>query len=259
MATCFVIQPFDSGKYDKRYRECFKLAIEDAGLVPYRVDEDPQADIAIDSIETGIANSAACLADISEDNANVWYELGYAMALNKPVVMVCAEAARSKFPFDIQHRLITKYKSDSPSDFSELRATISARLVARATRDEMMRRAADAEQVASIDGMSSAELILIAAIASETESSEASTVLWRVKEAADRQGLTPIGFQLALRRLNGKGFTAVTQEFDAESERRYELVTLTSEAWSWIDSNEAKFITMRHPQRPNELAAEDPF
>ena len=67
MATCFVIQPFDSGKYDKRYRECFKLAIEDAGLVPYRVDEDPQADIAIDSIETGIANSAACLADISED------------------------------------------------------------------------------------------------------------------------------------------------------------------------------------------------
>jgi hypothetical protein len=41
MTTCFVIQPFDSGKYDKRYADVYRPAIVDAGLEPYRVDKDP--------------------------------------------------------------------------------------------------------------------------------------------------------------------------------------------------------------------------
>ena len=249
VATCFVIQPFDSGRYDKRYRECFKPAIELAGLTAYRVDEDPRVDVGIESIESGIRNSVACLADISEDNANVWYELGFAMALGKPVVMVCSEQARSKFPFDIQHRIVTRYKSDSPSDFAELQVKISERLSARATHEEMLKQAAASEQVAVAGGLSSPELMLIAAVASETESPEASSVLWRIKEAAERQGLTPIGFQLALQRLRTKEFVRVVDEFDAESERAYKLVSLTQEAWAWIDLNEERFVTQRRKKR----------
>lgn len=256
MATCFVIQPFDKDKYDKRYRECFKPAIEAAELTAYRVDEDPRADIGIDSIESGIRNASACLADISEDNANVWYELGFAMALNKPVVMVCHEQSRSKFPFDIQHRIVTQYKSDSPSDFEELRTRITDRLKARATHEEMFKQAAEAEQVSRVDGLSPTELMLVAAIAAETESPEASTVLWRVKEASERQGLTPIGFQLALRRLMTKSFVKVTNEFDAESERHYDLIALTPGAWEWIDQNETRFITQKKA-RTTQIIAED--
>lgn len=37
---CFVIQPFDDGKFDKRYRETFVPAIRNANLEPYRVDLD---------------------------------------------------------------------------------------------------------------------------------------------------------------------------------------------------------------------------
>jgi len=50
MPTCFVIQPFDSGKFDKRFRDIFKPAIEAAGLEPYRVDDDPSVDIPIEAI-----------------------------------------------------------------------------------------------------------------------------------------------------------------------------------------------------------------
>jgi len=38
MTTCFVIQPFDSGKFDKRFMDVYKPAIEAAGLEAYRVD-----------------------------------------------------------------------------------------------------------------------------------------------------------------------------------------------------------------------------
>ena len=41
MGRCFVIQPFDGGKFDKRYEDVFVPAIQAVGLEPYRVDRDP--------------------------------------------------------------------------------------------------------------------------------------------------------------------------------------------------------------------------
>jgi hypothetical protein len=76
MPTCFVIQPFDDGPFDKRYEDVFVPAIRAAGMEPYRVDRDPAASIPIEDIEKGIRSAGACLADISEPNQNVWFELG---------------------------------------------------------------------------------------------------------------------------------------------------------------------------------------
>jgi hypothetical protein len=102
MATCFVIQPFDGGKFDGRYKDTFKPAIIDAGFEAYRVDEDPSVSIPIEHIEKGIREAAVCFAEITIDKPNVWFELGYAIACRKPIVMVCERNARSKFPFDVQ-------------------------------------------------------------------------------------------------------------------------------------------------------------
>jgi hypothetical protein len=127
MARCFVIQPFDS-KFNKRYDEIFKPAIEAAGFEAYRVDQDPSVSIPIVQIERGIKNAAACFAEISTDNTNVWFELGYAFACGKEVVMVCQRSIRRKFPFDIQHRTITQYDTEVPSDFEVLKEKICSRL-----------------------------------------------------------------------------------------------------------------------------------
>jgi hypothetical protein len=50
-ALCFVIQPFDSGKFDKRFEDVYRPAIEAAGLDAYRVDLDPGVDVPIDAIK----------------------------------------------------------------------------------------------------------------------------------------------------------------------------------------------------------------
>jgi hypothetical protein len=72
MQTCFVIQPFDAAKFDKRFDDVYKPAIKDAGLDAYRVDRDPGVEVPIDAIEEGIRTAAICLADITTDNPNVW-------------------------------------------------------------------------------------------------------------------------------------------------------------------------------------------
>jgi hypothetical protein len=58
MAFCFVIQPFDGGKFDKRFDDVFKPAIEAAGLSAYRVDRDPTVEVPIEAIEDGIREAA---------------------------------------------------------------------------------------------------------------------------------------------------------------------------------------------------------
>jgi hypothetical protein len=134
---CFVIQPFDAGDFDKLYEEIIRPAIKAAGLEPYRVDKKPGVEIPIEEIEKEIARSAVCFAEISTDNPNVWYELGFAFAKKKTVCMIASSKRRTRFPFDIQHKKVIPYKTSVPSDFDQLRNQVSAHLraLAQKTRD----------------------------------------------------------------------------------------------------------------------------
>jgi hypothetical protein len=131
LATCFVIQPFDDGgKFDKRYTDVFAPAIKEAGFDPYRVDTDPTVSIPIEEIQRGIRRANLCFADITLDNPNVWFELGYALATDKEICLVCSEDRTGKYPFDIQHRTIIKYRVESKRDFESLQSRITERLKA---------------------------------------------------------------------------------------------------------------------------------
>ena len=133
-AVVFVIQPFDAGPYDKRYKDVFEPAIRAAGLKPYRVDRDPAASVPVDEIENGIRRADVCFAEISTNNPNVWFELGYAIASGKEVVLVCSEHRKEKFPFDVQHRNIISYTTESKCDFVKLESEIAERLSALAQK-----------------------------------------------------------------------------------------------------------------------------
>ena len=136
MGTCFVIQPFDQGIFDKRYEDVYRPGIEAAGLEAYRVDQDPTVSIPIDDVEERIRGAAAVLADITTDNPNVWFELGYAVACHREVVLVCSKERPTPFPFDVQHRSIIRYGTDSASDFAELAQRITERLRAIRAKQE---------------------------------------------------------------------------------------------------------------------------
>jgi hypothetical protein len=129
MRLCFVIQPFDRGAFDARYDGTLKPAIRAAGFEPYRVDRDKTVSVPINSIESKVRSADACVADITEDNPNVWLELGFAIAASKPVLLLAKETKkRRKFPFDVQHRHIVQYRTDSERDFQLLRSEIIERL-----------------------------------------------------------------------------------------------------------------------------------
>src|SRR5579863_626420 len=147
---CFVMQPFDRARYDSLYEQVFDPAIRNARLKPYRVDNDPGASIPVETIEEEITKSVACFGEISEDNPNVWFELGYAIAREKPLCLVCADT-RLKFPFDIQHRKIITYpKQPLPKDYDDLKKAITERLVAVVEKQESRRQNAETASALSV-------------------------------------------------------------------------------------------------------------
>ncbi|HTU48305.1 MAG TPA: hypothetical protein VMF91_24815 [Bryobacteraceae bacterium] len=243
MPTCFVIQPFDSGKFDKRFKETFAPAISAAGFEPYKVDEDPRADVLITSIEEGIRSAAVCLADITTDNPNVWFELGFAFAANRPVVMVCSSERTGKYPFDIQHRAVIPYKTEAQSDFKTLSDAIVERLQAAGERGQTLQQIAEAEPVAPVGGLSQIELTLLA-VAAGAALPESGFSLWSLQNDAEKAGLSKTGISLALRRLMQKQLFEEAWIEDQSGER-YKGAAISSRGWDWIDANEEKFSLHR--------------
>src|ERR1700690_1620790 len=237
MPTCFVIQPFDSGKYDKRYDDVFKPAIEAADLIAYRADRDPQVEVPIEAIEEGIRSAAICVADITTDNPNVWYELGFAFATGRPVVMVCStERTSNKFPFDIQHRTIIKYTTEAPSDFDKLKSSLTEKVKALFNKTEAIRQIVESDQIAPTEGLSQGELLVMAILAGETGVPGTFSTPHSLRVDVEKAGLTSIGFSLGFRRLMSKKLIELTAVHHEQDYVPTDVVRVTEDGWTWIEN-----------------------
>ena len=124
--TCFVMQPF-SNPYGTYYDLLFKPAITKAGLRPLRADADIfGAGKIMDQIWSGIHASDVLLAELTTRNPNVFYELGIAHALRKPVVLVSSN--EEDVPFDLQHIRVIYYDSTDPFWGEKLMAKVAENL-----------------------------------------------------------------------------------------------------------------------------------
>jgi len=97
--SCFVMQPFAAPLGDY-YEKIYKPAIEKAGLRPVRADAEIFATGKImDQVWSGINTAKVLVAELTSRNPNVFYELGLAHAMKKPVVLVSAK--EEDVPFDL--------------------------------------------------------------------------------------------------------------------------------------------------------------
>lgn len=110
--SCFVMMPFAPPLGDY-YSKIFEPAIEKAGLKAIRADDDIfGTGKIIDQIWNGINNAKVLIAELTSRNPNVYYELGLAHALRKPVVLVCSN--EQDVPFDLKHIRVIYYDMHDP-------------------------------------------------------------------------------------------------------------------------------------------------
>jgi nucleoside 2-deoxyribosyltransferase len=211
--SCFVIQPFDKGQYDKRYSDVLKPAIIDAGLDPYRVDEDPGATVLIENIEKGIREAEVCLADITTNNPNIWYEVGFALACGKSVVLICGERTEP-FPFDIRHRSIVNYARESSSDFDALRRQVTKRLKAQAKKAETLQAVEAMAQLETTEGLSNHEIGVLMTLMADRADPHSAMPPHEIKNSMRSAGYTNIATGLALESLRRKKMIEFFEDSD---------------------------------------------
>jgi len=103
----FVAMPFIE-PFNTIYREVIKPEADALGFNVIRIDEISAPGIIFEDIKREIAEAKVVIAEITAPNQNVFYELGYAHALNKPTILL---AQRGKeLPFDIRSYRVIFYE-----------------------------------------------------------------------------------------------------------------------------------------------------
>ena len=97
----FVLMPFD-----KSFKDIYKFGIrgaaEDIGAYAERLDDQIFVEGMLDRIFNQISKADVIVADMTGRNPNVFYEVGYAHALGKLVVLLTQDV--NDIPFDFKHR-----------------------------------------------------------------------------------------------------------------------------------------------------------
>ena len=97
----FVLMPLDPD-FDDIYKFGIKGAAAEVGAYAERVDEQAFTEGILERIYNQISKADVIVADMTDRNPNVFYEVGYAHALGKIVLLLTQRA--DDIPFDLKHR-----------------------------------------------------------------------------------------------------------------------------------------------------------
>lgn len=96
---CFVVMQF-TDEYNALYSEGIRPTCEAFGYNVIRADDFYNSGLIIEDITRSIRESTIVIADVTPNNANVFYEVGFAHGIGKPTILL-SDRKREKLPFDI--------------------------------------------------------------------------------------------------------------------------------------------------------------
>jgi hypothetical protein len=106
--TAFVIMPFGDG-FDVVW-EIIQRPLVEAGYHAKRADTDPNHGSVLADIVRGIADARLVVADLTDSNANVFYELGLSHGLRVPTILITQSV--EGVPFDLRMYRLEPYGTE---------------------------------------------------------------------------------------------------------------------------------------------------
>ena len=118
----FVAMPFGQTNLDKLFQKAIKKSCYNTGHSVLRVDEDPSSNNIVNKIFSMIDDAHFVIFITTENNPNVFYEAGYALAQKKEIIM-CAPTLKD-LPFDVRSNVCLSYLDREDSFQKELEETL---------------------------------------------------------------------------------------------------------------------------------------
>ena len=105
MMTCFVVSPIGEdgsptrANADKLFKYIIKPVCEECGFDAIRVDQLNDANSITQTIINKLDHAELVIADLTEHNPNVFFEMGYRAQTQKPIIHL--KCKNERIPFDI--------------------------------------------------------------------------------------------------------------------------------------------------------------
>lgn len=109
LKQAFVIMKFGDSSLDDVFGLVYKGVCEEFDLHALRIDQVENSDTVSHQVLKSIDRSALIIADLTSERPNCYYEVGYADAKDKPIILTAKEG--EKVHFDLAGRQIIFYKS----------------------------------------------------------------------------------------------------------------------------------------------------
>ena len=124
----FMIMPFHNESLDKLFfKNILPFLKDNLGITIYRADDFRDNDIIIETIHKVIEESEFIIAETTKDNKNSFYELGYASAMGKEIIMIQDKSEEQKLFFDRAHIRTIMYDINNIETFHfDLKSTIAS-------------------------------------------------------------------------------------------------------------------------------------
>lgn len=98
-SIAFVVMQY-TDEFDALYREVIAPTCEKFGFKAVKADDIYNNGLIIEDIAKSIREATIVIADITPDNPNVFYEVGFSHGIGKPTILL-ADRGRAKLPFDV--------------------------------------------------------------------------------------------------------------------------------------------------------------
>lgn len=98
-SKAFVVMQFTE-EFNNLYTQVIKPICNGFDMECIRADECNNTGLILNDIIESIKEASIIIADITPNNPNVFYEVGYAHAINKPTILL-SDRKREKLPFDV--------------------------------------------------------------------------------------------------------------------------------------------------------------
>lgn len=125
MKKCFIVSPIgdEHTHVRKRADQLFNHILEPAcracGFEADRIDLRNTADCITDSILTDLSESELVIADLTDHNPNVFFEVGYRKATGRPMIYLREKG--SELPFDVMTTRALEYDLNNLDAVKEIK------------------------------------------------------------------------------------------------------------------------------------------
>jgi hypothetical protein len=117
----FIAMPY-AKEFNNAYYFGIKHPVEQRGRKSERVDQDAFTGDIVERVKHRISTSELVIADITGNNPNVFFEVGYAEGVGRPVILISQE---QETPFDLRTRRQIRY---DPQDIFSLANALGGQL-----------------------------------------------------------------------------------------------------------------------------------